>query len=104
MARVTIALALLTVLLIGGILLQIFLCRRSQKWPGLVLPGICVLFSLVAVLNVAALGGVAETIGTMLLSLVVYNIPTLVLMVIYWICRQKYSRAGELEKMHIADL
>ena len=104
MARVTIALALLTVLLIGGILLQIFLCRRSQKWPGLVLPGICILFSLVAVLNVAALGGVAETIGTMLLSLVVYNIPTLVLMVIYWICRQTYSRAGELEKMHIADL
>ena len=81
-----------------------FLCRRPQKWPGLVLPGICTLFSLVAVLNAAALGGVAETIGTMLLSLVVYNIPTLVLMVIYWICRQKYSRTRELEKMHIADL
>ena len=104
MARVTNMLIFLLVFAVGGVLLQIYLSKRESKWPGLVLPGICALFSLVAVLNVAAMGSVAEAIGTMLLSLVVYNIPALVLLVIYWICRQKYSRAREMEKMHIADL
>ena len=104
MARVTMTLLLLLAFLAAVVLLQIFLCRRPQKWPGLVLPGICALFSLVAVLNVAALVSMENTILAVLAVLVLYNIPTVVLMAIYWICRQKYSRARELEKMNIADL
>ncbi len=104
MARVTTTLLLLVAFLAAVVLLQIFLCRRPQKWPGLVLPGICALFSLVAVLNVAALGSVGETIGTVLLTLVLYNLSTLVLLLIYKVCRRKFSTAGEVEKMNIADL
>ena len=104
MARATIALAVLLILTAGGVLLQIFLSKRPEKWPGLVLPGICFLFSLIALLNVAALGSVGETIGTVLLTLVLYNLSTLVLLLIYKVCRRKFSTAGEVEKMNIADL
>ena len=78
MARVTMTLLLLLAFLAAVVLLQIFLCRRPQKWPGLVLPGICALFSLVAVLNVAALVSMENTILAVLTVLVLYNIPTAV--------------------------
>ena len=48
MARVTGTLIALLIFMVGAVLLQIFLSRRESRWPGLVLPGICVLFSLIA--------------------------------------------------------
>ena len=54
MARVTGTLIALLVLLAGMVLLQIFLSRRESRWPGMVLPGVCFLVSLAAVLSVAA--------------------------------------------------
>ncbi len=44
------------VMLICTVLLQIFLSKRQNKWLGLLLPLICLMFSLLAVMNVAALG------------------------------------------------
>ena len=52
-ATVTLLVVLL-VFVVGGILLQIFLSKRESRWPGLVLPGITFLSSLIGVLNVAA--------------------------------------------------
>ena len=104
MARVTIVLAVLLVLLVGGIFLQIFLSRRESRWPGLVLPGLCVMFSLIAVLSVAAMGSLEDSIATILLVLVLYNLPTLVLMAIYVVCREKFRKRSEVDKMNIADL
>ena len=72
MARATGTLIALLIFMVGAVLLQIFLSRRESRWPGLVLPGICVLFSLIAVLSVAALGGVMESIVTILMVLVLY--------------------------------
>ena len=104
MARVTIALVVLLILIVGGVLLQIFLSRRESRWPGLVLPGLCFLFSLVAVLSVAALGSLAESIATILMVVLLYNTSTAVLLVIYFVCRKKFSRRKEVDKMNIADL
>ena len=91
-------------LLVGGVLLQIFLSRRESRWPGLVLPGICVLFSLIAVLSVAARGGVMESIVTILMVLVLYNLPTLVLLAIYAACRSGRRKRDEVDTMRIHDL
>ena len=104
MARVTGTLIALLVLLAGMVLLQIFLSRRESRWPGLILPGICVLFSLVAVLGVAAFGSLAESILTVLLVLVLYNLPTAVLLAIYAACREKRRKRDEADTMRIQDL
>ena len=104
MARVTGTLIALLIFMVGAVLLQIFLSRRESRWPGLVLPGICVLFSLIAVLSVAALGGVMESIVTILMVLVLYNLPTLVLLAIYAACRSGLRKRDEADTMRIHDL
>ena len=65
MRRTTILLTFLLVLMAAGVGLQVFLSRRVSRWPGLVLPGICLLYSLALCLNVAAgPGAVAGGGGT----------------------------------------
>jgi hypothetical protein len=44
------------IFLAGIIILQIFLSKRENKWLGLILPIINVIFSIIAVLNMAILG------------------------------------------------
>ena len=107
MARVTTVLLLLLALLAGGILLQIFLSRRRSRWPGLVLPGLTFLYSILMVLSVAVYGRVGESgfpWGPVLYSLILGNLPTLVLLAIYWAARERYRMRDQMDKMKIDDL
>ena len=107
MARVTTVLLLLLVLLAGGVLLQIFLSRRRSRWPGLVLPGLTFLYSILMVLSVAVYGRVGESgfpWGPVLYSLILGNLPTLVLLAIYWAARERYRMRDQMDKMKIDDL
>ncbi len=104
--RTIIVLTFLVVLLVGSIVLQVFLSRRESPWPGLVLPGLSLLLSLIPLLNVAVLpgSGAGNVLTALLLVFLLYNIPTLVLLVIYFACRGKYRRRREMEKMNAQDL
>ena len=107
MARVTTVLLLLLALLAGGILLQIFLSRRRSRWPGLVLPGLTFLYSILMVLSVVAYGVAGESgfpWGPVLYSLILGNLPTLVLLAIYWAARERYRMRDQVDKMKIDDL
>ena len=107
MARVTTVLILLLALLAGGILLQIFLSRRRSRWPGLVLPGLTFLYSILMVLSVVAYGVAGESgfpWGPVLYSLILGNLPTLVLLAIYWAARERYRMRDQVDKMKIDDL
>lgn len=104
--------ALITLaLLVGIVLLQIFLSRRESRWPGLVLPSLTFLFSLCVTLGAALYAYVptehqsfGDILVPTLLLFLMYNIPTLVLLGIYFACREKYSRKKQLDKMNIQDL
>lgn len=93
-------------LLVGIVLLQIFLSRRESRWPGLVLPILFFLFSLVYPLNMAFLPDMStgQLIVQLVLVLVFANIPTFILLAIYFACREKYRRKKQLDKMNIQDL
>ena len=94
------ALILMLVLLVGVPVLQVFLSRRENRWPGLLLP---FLSSLVMVCSVTAYeGGIPW--GPILASFVLGNIPTAVLLVIYAACREKFRKRSELDKTRIDDL
>lgn len=88
------------------ILLQIYLSKRASKWPGLVLPIMAFLFGLLFPLNmVAPSDGV--TVGFVFQMLLVWllgNIPTIVLLAIYFGCRSKQRRNSQIDKMNIQDL
>jgi len=104
MQRTLFALVVLLLFLAGIVLLQIFLSRRERRWPGLVLPGITFLYSVLALLSVAAMGSVVEMVVAILVVAVLYNIPTLILLAIYFACRGKQRKRGELNRMKIEDL
>lgn len=90
----------------GVIALQMFLSKKESKWPGLVLPIIAFLFGLLYPLNmIAPSEGVnAGFIFQMILVWLLGNIPTIVLLTIYFACRGKQRRNKQLDKMNIQDL
>ena len=106
---VTIALALwlaiILAVVVGGVLLQIFLSKREHWLPGLILPAVTFLHSLLGLLGMAAYGVRAgqfalQAFGVMLLL----NIPTLILLAVYFSCRARKRRQEEIDKMNIQDL
>lgn len=99
-----VTLLILLVFMVGGVLLQIFLSRRESKWPGLVLPGISFLWSLLYLFNMMDTGSVVQNILMAILTILLSNIPTLVLLAIYWAVREKRRKRSEIEKMNIDDL
>ena len=103
MARVTISLVFLLVLLVGIVLLQIFLSKREGRWPGLILPLLTFLYSLLMACSAVAYNGKIPW-GAILASLILGNIPTVILLAIYAACREKFHKRSELDKMQIKDL
>ena len=97
------AIILMLVLLVGVPVLQVFLSRRENRWPGLLLPLLTFLYSLVKVCSVTAYeGGIPW--GPILASLILGNIPTVILLAIYFASREKFRKRSELDKMNIKDL
>lgn len=94
------ALVFLLVFGAGGICLQIFLSRRESRWPGLVLPLMAFLWSLLLPLNMMDTGSVSRNI----LTLLVGNIPTLVLLAVYWAAREKRRVKSQIDIMKIDEL
>lgn len=123
----------LLIFAIGGVLLQIFLSKRKSKWFGLILPALCLIFSLIVVWGstpmytsgeltlqqLAPDGTVIEesvieqhqqpimntgtSIFQMLIVFLLYNIPTGILLIVCFACRES-KKNSLLGKMNIQDL
>ena len=106
MTRVTIMLFLVLALLVGGIFLQIFLSKKKSKWFGLILPIITFLYSLMMIFNIAVFDGMTggEIFILFASTFLISNIPTIVLLGIYFGCREKMKIRSQLDKMNIQDL
>src|SRR6056297_108582 len=125
--------ALLVFLLFAGgiVWLQIFLSKKNNKWFGLILPFICLMFSLLIVLNISTFSSIQTTVtetvdgvviseetkqiesekpgmlailGTILPVFIISNIPTIILLAIYFASREKLNIKSQLDKMNIQDL
>ena len=103
MYSATVALFGVILLVAGSVLLQVFLSKRESKWPGLILPLLSLLISLLLVLNVTVHNGEFPW-GPILASLILGNIPTVILLAIYFASREKFRKRSELDKMNIKDL
>lgn len=110
--------------IVGGVIwFQIVLSKKDSKWPGLILPLISLLLSLSVTLSMAAYYSVSseqttnqdgivtkvgEVTSTMLTDLlpvmVVSSFPTLFLLVIYIVIRNKKKHHQMVERMTIHDL
>ena len=101
---ILVLLIVMLVFAVGGVLLQIFLSRRESRWPGLILPLLTFLSSLLLPVNVMDTGSVSRNILLVLVTLLAGNIPTLILLAIYWAARKKYRVREQMEKMGKQDI
>lgn len=101
---IIVLLVVFLVLIVGGIFLQIFLSKRESRWPGLVLPLLTLLWSLLGPLNLMDTGSVSQNVLMVLVTLLVGNIPTLILLAIYWAVREKRRVRDQIDKMKIDEL
>lgn len=98
------------ILLILIVLLQIFLSRNKNKFLGLILPGITVLYSLLAVFGFIVYDNLYDNQSLLSIILecvmifIMCNIPTYILLAIYFACRNKLNKNNEIDKMNIKDL
>ena len=97
---------LILLLIIGGaVVLEIFLARRKSRWPGLILPGITLLYALIMALNVVAVHqSRVQMLSQVLTVFLLSNLPTAILLAIYFACREKRRVRDQLDKMNIQDL
>lgn len=105
---------LIVLLLLAAVIaLEVFLSRRKAWWPGLVLPVLLFLYSIVAIISsivgyYAVYGeGIQVTasfLGDLFLAFFQCNILTLVLLGVYFFCRRKEKHKRQLDKMNIQDL
>lgn len=88
------------------VLLQIFLSKRESIWPGLILPILSFLFSVLFVLNMALPpeGVTGSFVWQTIVVFLLENIPTVILLAIHFACRGKMRRKKQLDKMNIQDL
>lgn len=120
-------------LFVGIIFLQIYLSKMENKWVGLILPFISFAISVIAVLGLAMFSFTTSSVQTInesgkvinqvieqspvtqiadtstlvytaIITFVLYNIPTGILLGIYAGCRNRIKKNKELEKMSVQDL
>lgn len=90
----------------GAVALQIFLSSSKRKWPGLILPVLTFIYSLVGILSIAAFGSMSGSSVAVLIIMVLLlmNIPTAILLVIYFVVKERKKKHKEIDKMNIKDL
>ncbi|MCL1858294.1 MAG: hypothetical protein FWF92_03580 [Oscillospiraceae bacterium] len=117
------------ILIHQAIFWQIYLSKLENKWFGRILPIVSFIFSLFIFINTAFFGydGTMTTyiytnyngqtisyigseayksthIITIISDFFLFNVITLILLVIYFICRENLKKNKEIEKMAIQDL
>lgn len=83
--------------------MQVFLSLRKNKWLGLILPLLNLLFAFFASFGQMVYTG---DILPMLVTFMMFSIPAIINMIIYFACRErvKAKNTSEIEKMNIQDL
>lgn len=86
--------------------LQIFLSKMKSKWFGLILPIFSFIFSLFTISGIAILEtmGKEQILMSVISTFLVSNIPTIVLLTLYFGIRERMKLRSEIDKMNIKDL
>lgn len=111
------------VLFIGAIVLQVYLSKKDNRRLGLILQGIYLAVSaLIVFIVLFNTGGtsmttstsdgittttgtsIAATLGSALLVFIICNIPTAILLAIYYALGASRKNKKEIDKMNIQDL
>lgn len=104
---VSISFLLFLILILGlPVVLQIWLSKREGKIPGLILPILNLLFSILVTVGriVYEVDLGAADVVSFFLTLAMLNIPTVIYLCIYFACRERFSQKPQIDKMNLQDL
>lgn len=134
MTKVMVFLILFVGIIYTVVKVQIYLSKRENRWMGLIIPIIQFMLSIIVVFGLMSFSynNSMEKISTMdengnivheeeifnenkkgdtrnsvFMSIpifLIYNIPTIILFIIYYDCRSKIKRNKEIETMNLRDL
>lgn len=106
MENTVIIILLFFIVVAGAIALQVFLSKKQNKFIGLILPTITLLYSLIMVLNVVFEETMTnwKVFFTLFSTFFIGNIPKIILLAIYFGIREKMKIESELDKTRIKDL
>ncbi|MTI70528.1 MAG: hypothetical protein FH751_09790 [Firmicutes bacterium] len=76
------------------ILLQIFLCKRKNKWLGLIIPIISFVFSILWILGIPYYLSMSALTLKIIIVFIIANIPTAIFLTIYFIVRNNTKKMG----------
>lgn len=92
-------------LIVVVILAQTKLSSNENKFLGLVFPSISFIFSILLISFTFSIDSLdVSGIFTFILTLILFNIPTLVLLAIYYFSRKKIKKNSAIDRMNIQDL
>lgn len=97
-------------LMAAAVAVEIFLALKQDGRLGLALPGLwllrCVVQLIVWMVQVSGYSSVADMGGTLAVAFLVENIPTLLLLAVYGLCRlcKRWKTVQQVKKTRIQDL
>lgn len=97
-------------LMAAAVAVEIFLALKKDGRLGLALPGLwllrCVVQVIVWMVQVSGYSSVAAMGGTLAVAFLVENIPTLLLLAVYGLCRlcKRWKTVQQVKKTRIQDL
>lgn len=101
MERIIFLVVFLIIFLILPFVLQFWLSNRESRYPGLVLPVMSFIFAVLTALGTAMYDGDPYVL---VIPFLLCNIPTVIHLVIYFSCREKFNRKKRMDRMNIQDL
>lgn len=87
----------IVILPIGFILVQILLSKNDSKYPGLIIPILNFLFSIVGIIQ-------TPNFKKMLSGFIMCNTTTVIALIILYICQRNIKKKNQITKMKIQDL
>ncbi len=98
-------LLILVLVLTTMIILQIYLSKKKSKYFGLILPAITFIIAALYVIGSYSYNlKLSHNIISVIIGIVVWNIPTAILLIVYFTCREKLKRVSDIDRMKIEDL
>lgn len=92
-------------LIVVVIIAQTKLSSKENKFLGLVFPSISFIFSILLISFTFSIDSLyVSEIFAFILTLILFNIPTLVLLAIYYFSRKKIKKNSAIDRMNIQDL
>ena len=106
MKRFTVFMFIFIIIMFGLLVLQIFLSRAKNKFLGLIIPAVTLIYSFIATFGNMIYDG--KNTLSIVIVFIVFNIPTFILLAVYGATKSGMKKAEQAEKektkMNIKDL